>query len=808
MKITNAVGANTKGTKIAYLAITPGTLVSYQKLSFWIKGSQGIAPGNTKICLCSDTLGEAIVDSFLIPLNTSSLWIPQLITKNGGGNLGASIASIALYSDTVPGWNSNYSLFLDDIIACTSTGLNLQSLISKNTLDQSTLASTGYGNEGWYAIQSINGTTVLLDSRPQELGNAGRGYSGVTETVNTFIRETIKTTLATAQSTSVQAIQDSGDPTLGNISFLGGYNTGFTNQQDGETFFDGLNGNGFGIDWETLSYVTVGYLAIYRYYNGLVLVTCTNLILTFLSNMSNNTYCGINSTECSNSTITTLLNANNNQHGLYLTDVADKNNTVTNLVNANNNLAYGIYIVGSLNTLVNVSNAKNNATCGINMQGFNNTIGSLTTANNGSAFLYTNLNYVGKWTDGEAVGALGATSFANNKLYVTKYGATYAKIFTDSGYIISQASTLTHGSGTEWLMATQTNTNRQSNYPLTLTIAKIAVNSGSLVTVTCWFKKGHNTNIAAALVCRSGQLNGVAPANVICPSDTNENQLTMTFTPTETGVLEIEAWAWYVAGHSTVIVDAMTVTQASLPTPTNLKTMNYAYQGQPFVNIPAKDSINLKTMNIAYQGQPFVRNQNYAPATKTVLGIPMINVKTINGIPVTNINTFRGVYLSNQRATYQGMGPSQSSQTTMYDATAKYLADNFTANITCSITKISVYLSPSAGTPLTSTLHCYIAPNVANQPGSLTEATTILSSTLTAGFNYYDFTFNFYTVEQNSVNWVVLKIDSVDTGNYLAWGEDTSLTGTCLKSADGITWNSDDVYQGTFRVYYNYEVAI
>jgi len=46
----------------------------------------------------------------------------------------------------------------------------------------------------------------------------------------------------------------------------------------------------------------------------------------------------------------------------------------------------------------------------------------------------------------------------------------------------------------------------------------------------------------------------------------------------------------------------------ALPTPDNLKTMDYAYQGQPFVDVPAKDAVDLKTMDYAYQAQPFVRN--------------------------------------------------------------------------------------------------------------------------------------------------------------------------------------------------------
>jgi hypothetical protein len=47
----------------------------------------------------------------------------------------------------------------------------------------------------------------------------------------------------------------------------------------------------------------------------------------------------------------------------------------------------------------------------------------------------------------------------------------------------------------------------------------------------------------------------------------------------------------------------------ALPTPDNLKTMYWAFQGQPFVDVPAKSTVVLTTMDYAFQAQPFVRNE-------------------------------------------------------------------------------------------------------------------------------------------------------------------------------------------------------
>jgi len=54
----------------------------------------------------------------------------------------------------------------------------------------------------------------------------------------------------------------------------------------------------------------------------------------------------------------------------------------------------------------------------------------------------------------------------------------------------------------------------------------------------------------------------------------------------------------------------------ALPTPDNLKTMDYVFRGQPFVDVPAKDSIDLETMDYAYRAQPFVTVM-YPPSIST-----------------------------------------------------------------------------------------------------------------------------------------------------------------------------------------------
>ena len=50
----------------------------------------------------------------------------------------------------------------------------------------------------------------------------------------------------------------------------------------------------------------------------------------------------------------------------------------------------------------------------------------------------------------------------------------------------------------------------------------------------------------------------------------------------------------------------------ALPNSDNLKTMDFAWRGQPFVEMPAKAAIDTKTMDYVWRGSPFVRNEYVA----------------------------------------------------------------------------------------------------------------------------------------------------------------------------------------------------
>jgi hypothetical protein len=152
---------------------------------------------------------------------------------------------------------------------------------------------------------------------------------------------------------------------------------------------------------------------------------------------------------------------------------------------------------------------------------------------------------------------------ANSRLFSHNHDQTADNHwqFTDVGNIRSETSVRHTASGFAWRLS-PTSTARSANYPLDFTLGQFFVNANALVTVKAWFRRT-NTAITGALVCRGKQIAGVdndVVATMTAAADTWE-ELTITFTPTEAGVVEIQAWAYGGTTYS-VYVDDLTITQA------------------------------------------------------------------------------------------------------------------------------------------------------------------------------------------------------------------------------------------------------
>ena len=538
-------------TLYAYKALAGSTDFSgYDALTFWVRNDAAIADGNRwVICLCSDAAGATPVDSFSIPaIPSTNRWLPLTIARTGGGNLGAAIQSVAIYSGTSAP-TGGQDLLVDNINACTFGGFSLQSLISKSSAAHITAS-----DETWHGIQSIVGTTVLLDLDTNTIAAAGRGYYGATETVTTYRRETIKTALAASATTQVQAVQDSGTTAGGNITFSGGWDTGSTTQ-NGETFFDGCNGNGYGVYMISKTYVSVERLSVARYGNGCYFANGASVLVTSLGAAVCCANAGVYSGSYQHHL--TLASANNN--GVSGLDEQGCGAAIDagRLVN---NGSYGLNIQGSYRPAASLQQAANNASSGVIVNSARGGVSvRVDECESNGASGWRNLLSDALFTDSannDTTEVFAVSTYTNARIRSQNHDlGGYDWEWTDGGTINSEATNRAGGTGKMWKMLTSSTT-RTAAYPLDWELGPVALVGGETNTVKVWLKKAHATNVNGRLVCRGGQVDGISTdVTATLADNTNWQELTLTLSPTDDCVVMLEVWAEYVAGHAAVYVD-------------------------------------------------------------------------------------------------------------------------------------------------------------------------------------------------------------------------------------------------------------
>lgn len=575
-------------------------LSPYKQVSFWVKQTSGTIAiaGDSSLRLCTDTVGATPVHTVPIPaLAALNVWFR--VTWDNAAALNAAIASIAFYVDTDRGAQT---FLIDCVTACKDStvddSLSLTSLLGKNT--------TG---ETWWSIQSINDVRVVLDMYNGTIpaANPSRGYTGTTATVTTYKRETIKLAPQATAGGSTQTIQDSGSAALGLIYFEGGWDRTAMTTQNLETWLDGQNGNGTGVTTNSKNFVSVNLISTVNFATGYIndgtdntFSNCTALgsqSTAFSSTgdrltLSGNVYligCGTGvglSNGGANSLISgTLKCLSNSLTGYQGPSLATR---FTGDLTVSNNGVSGM-LTADYTTFANITAKKNNG-AGISL-GFNMFVASATLVANTTNISGTNVTgaFIGGGTStlsnnadvvlsGGDVSLKGFTFGSATKTSVTAYtGSTiYSqnhggvandhRIFADGGSsslgLIASDATNTHGSSTLSWKFSPTSTTRNINFPAELSLAKIACVANQLVTVSAWHRRS-NTALTNILLCKGGQLAGVA-GDISASQTASANiweQLTITFTPTEAGVIEIVCQC-YGGTSNNGWVDDMSISQA------------------------------------------------------------------------------------------------------------------------------------------------------------------------------------------------------------------------------------------------------
>lgn len=468
------------------------------------------------------------------------------------GNLGSAIQSVAIYSgNTSP--IASVVIRFEHFIACTTNGLALDSLISKN-------GSAQGGTEGYYGIQSINGKVVVLDNDTNTVSTAGRGYSGTSETVTTYIRQTYKTAMAASSTTQVSVLNDSG--TLGNlIAYEFGYEVGTTNQ-NGETFLDGLNGNGYGIYATSKSFNSLNWCSCVRYNYGIGFIsTNSNNFIHNSSSISNNTTGGIILNASNNCSINVTTTNNNSSYG-----IGCSSNSLNNTININsccNNINYGIFLNAGSGVYNDITFSKSsNNYYGIYLNSSsNNTFKNGLLTNNLTSSVYSDSNnkirnlLLSDSTEftGQLFSQAVIWSYDHDQTDGNHWGFFYGGTFN------WQTDTKHSSEAGAWKTAI-TSSDRASNYKAVLPVAEVAGIASTNLTVTAWVKKDHATNVACRLVCYADDALGISEVSDTKADDTDWEQLSITLNSAHANpVFKIYLETWYVSETSNTYVGTITV---------------------------------------------------------------------------------------------------------------------------------------------------------------------------------------------------------------------------------------------------------
>lgn len=590
--------------KVAYFATGTLDLSGYQQVSFWVRNSTALSAGRLSLRLCSDTTGDTTVHTIAIPAIPSSVqFVP--ITVDLGAPMNSAIASVALYADIDPG---TITVLLDNILACKASSsadsLTLTSHIGK-AHNLSWTASTAYasgskrrptqvnrngylynattgGTSGssepvwpqsigatvsdgsvtwtchaledtWYPIKSINGTTVTIDNENDSPAGAGRGYHFDTESVATYKRETIKFTMVSSASTPNQSVQDSGTAAAP-ITFSGGWDRTDMSAQTGETWVSGQNCLGRCIYTNGKNNITI------ENYNG----TRANVghYLDGVGITMNNCHAvGNNTVGIFNNAHITLAGQgvgsfNNGTNGFGLsTSAYGRLRAVTMAGNAVDGWSTGS--AADFGIAVDDLWAVNNGGYGIRQDSFSPMkVRNLVTANNVTAGVsspnsdMTLVNAsIGEATEFAAMGGVSMRAiYSHNHDKVA--GSHY--VWMRAATIQSDSSVRNSASGISWKFTITASGVRTNQYPVSMSLAKIkcAANVAKNISIRT---RRDATTVNGLLLVEGGQIAGV-PEDVAVVSTPSVNTWTdsgtLSFTPTEDGVVELKFLVWDDTGSS------------------------------------------------------------------------------------------------------------------------------------------------------------------------------------------------------------------------------------------------------------------
>ncbi len=552
---------------IAYHTMSSTDFSAYQQVSFFIRTAffNQLSSGQVALKLCSDTAGATPVNTISIAISgmTYSQWYNVVVDTAAA--LGATIQSVAVYA--VSTWTSK-SFTIDNVIACKASSaadsLTHNSYISKND---------GTGTEAWFAIQSINGTTIKLWAQNAVIATPGTTYVGKyfgsTATVTTYKREPIILT-------ALQTASANGSSFASLLTIEGGYNTTDMSTKTDRTYLRSLDPSIGCVNVGSTAFTNVKSFGFHTAGSGAYAFVHANAGATSDDICVNGGYYGA---LCSGGSGITF--GFRYAVGCYeMLHFAGGWGSGYGPSKITCDFAWGLT---STNASAYIVNDSSNGGSVFNVtfdcadaQGWTVGIicgGSVSAAtwvvrNTTFTNVYRDVSvntdtYYYNVTPSTGSGALAVT-LGNRNLFYTKLNGDSAQCGTvfqsySGSCVVAMATDQRHtASDVSWKFALVGGV--PVNYAPYLKIASVASVANEQRTVALWMRRD-NTNLSMQLRVKGGFVAGITSdiTSAMSAAINTWSQVTIQFTPTENCVVDVYAEAWNVSGNNNGWVDDLSV---------------------------------------------------------------------------------------------------------------------------------------------------------------------------------------------------------------------------------------------------------
>ena len=594
VKSTKFVIAGGFGTgKAAYFPTGTLDLSGFQQISFWMKYENNPQTVNNALSLrlCTDTAGDTTAHTVNIPrsMNYTNQW--RAITVDLGTNLNSAIKSIALYVEIDDG---ALEIHFDHIIACKAKGsadaISNNSLFSKNNTAEPHWHPVHHIYEDFIVIG--NGLAIGNNHR-EHLGELDWGYAGTSETVTTYITQPYRIDTNTtgtgtdgAQRYRVDSRTDHISVGSTPIKILGGWDQTDMTTQNCITWIQSPYRDFTAVQFQH-SHKQVDRYGVIDGGNGAIYLNntsvCSATNIHTIRGRSGAYYPQFYRLYGKDNILNKLYSGYTQSYGMSLQTTSTHNGDmqVIDDVITYGNQSVGIYGFNGATFLVKNWRSFHDRHPLHAHEGTKVIVDSPQIKGGeapGQSINGSHLTYLSPTLTNLRYDLLTPTSqtphYGTLAVYKWNGSANDHRVEINRRGLFRTESSVRHtASGLAWRLTptyqSTSNANTHMQYgpdyiPPALTVLKVAVTAGKLVTVKAWLRRD-NTNLNLRLRLISGKQPLIASSDVTASCTANADtweQVTLTFTPTNSDVAEIDFEGWGGTQQYNGYIDDITVTQA------------------------------------------------------------------------------------------------------------------------------------------------------------------------------------------------------------------------------------------------------